>query len=408
MRRTPVAIIGAGPYGLSVAAHLSARNVEHRIFGRPMQFWKQIAKAADERYLKSYCFGTNLSSPKPGFCFADYSRPRGLETFEPCSMGQFADYGQWFQQNNVPWVEPLDVTHVERQDDGFEITLEDEERFSAEQVVVASGLSCFAYVPAAIADLPSGLSTHTSNIDTFSSFKGRSVAILGAGQSSLEAGALVREAGGEPQILVREDALIWHHRVSRSRSLWKRVRSPIAGLGTGPRAWALTNFPGAIHYAPDVWRTRFVKKHLPAEGAWWLRERVENKVPVHLNTAVVGAREEKGRVVLQLSDSSNQTKRETVVDHVISGTGYNIDVNSLSFLSPSLRGAVQRLERSPRLNGSFESSVPGLRFVGSSSAMSFGPLFRFVIGATYTAEIVSAALATNALRMHAPEVSRVA
>jgi cation diffusion facilitator CzcD-associated flavoprotein CzcO len=79
-------------------------------------------------------------------------------------MGQFADYGQWFQQNNVPWVEPLDVKQVERQNDGFAITLEDEERFFAEQVVVATGLSCFAYVPNVLANLPSSLSTHTSNI----------------------------------------------------------------------------------------------------------------------------------------------------------------------------------------------------------------------------------------------------
>jgi 2-polyprenyl-6-methoxyphenol hydroxylase-like FAD-dependent oxidoreductase len=98
-----VAIIGAGPYGLSLAAHLATRNVEHRIFGSPMQFWSDIAKAGGERYLKSYCFGTNISTPMPGFSFADYSEPRGLETFEPCSMGDFAAYGHWFQQRNVPW-----------------------------------------------------------------------------------------------------------------------------------------------------------------------------------------------------------------------------------------------------------------------------------------------------------------
>ena len=31
-----VAVIGAGPYGLSLAAHLRRRAVEHRIFGEPM------------------------------------------------------------------------------------------------------------------------------------------------------------------------------------------------------------------------------------------------------------------------------------------------------------------------------------------------------------------------------------
>ena len=53
MSRVAVAIIGAGPYGLSLAAHLAARNVEHRIFGHPMRFWSDIAEAGGERYLKS-------------------------------------------------------------------------------------------------------------------------------------------------------------------------------------------------------------------------------------------------------------------------------------------------------------------------------------------------------------------
>ena len=78
MSKVPVAIIGAGPYGLSLAAHLAARNVAHRIFGHPMLFWSQIANAGADRYLKSYCFGTNISAPIRGFSFTDYNAPRGL------------------------------------------------------------------------------------------------------------------------------------------------------------------------------------------------------------------------------------------------------------------------------------------------------------------------------------------
>ena len=122
MSRVAVAIIGAGPYGLSLAAHLSARKVEHRIFGHPMRFWSDIAKAGGERYLKSFCFGTNISTPADGYSFADYNEPRGLETFEPCSIADFVAYGQWFQKKNVPWVEPVEVEHVERQS-GFAILL---------------------------------------------------------------------------------------------------------------------------------------------------------------------------------------------------------------------------------------------------------------------------------------------
>jgi FAD-dependent urate hydroxylase len=388
----PVAIIGAGPYGLSIAAHLAARNVGHRIFGHPMQFWSQIAAAGSGRYLKSYCFGTNISTPTGGFSFADYSKPRGLETFEPCSIGDFADYGRWFQQHNVPQIEPVDVVSVERAGEQFDVVLGDGGRVRAARVVVATGLSYFANVPSVLASLPGGTATHTSKIEAFSSFKGRRVAVVGAGQSALEAAALLREVGAMPQLLVRDPAIRWHHRVSQQRNVWRRLRSPISGLGTGPKAWALTHFPGAMHRLPSSWRTRFVKTHLPAEGAWWLRPRVEGEVPVHFDTTVVAARQGEGQLTLKVSHSEGGGERELEFDHVIAGSGYIIDVDRLEFLDPKLRAAIQRVERAPKLNSRFEASVRGLHFVGPTSSMSFGPLFRFVVGTDYTSRIVSAHL----------------
>ena len=393
MSKIAVAIIGAGPYGLSLSAHLAARRVSHRVFGRPMQFWSDIAKAGGERYLKSYCFGTNISSPAPGYSFADYSGPRGLETFEPCSIRDFAAYGRWFQQKNVPWIEPIEVVGLERQGDGFSITLADGERSMADRVVIATGLAGFAFVPPEIASLSPALTTHTSQIASFAAFKGQEIAVIGAGQSALEAAALLCEAGARPQLLIREKSILWQTRIPLHRSLWRRLRSPISGLGTGPKAWALTRFPGLLHQAPAKWRTRFVRSHLPAEGAWWLRARVERKISVQFETTVVEARETAGRVALRLHRPGGE--RLLDVDHVISGSGYNIDVDQLSFIGPRLRCAIERLERAPKLNSSFETSVRGLYMIGPASAMSFGPLFRFVIGAEYTVRVLAAHLAAR-------------
>jgi cation diffusion facilitator CzcD-associated flavoprotein CzcO len=391
-----VAIVGAGPYGLSLAAHLAARNIKHRIFGPPMQFWSQIAAAGGERYLKSYCFGTNISTPAPGYSFADYCAPRGLETFEPCSIADFAAYGLWFQQNNVPWVESVEVAKVDRKPDGFAITLDTGERFAAERVVVATGLSCFADVPRVLASLPAARVTHTSRIAEFASFNGRSVAVIGGGQSALEAAALLREAGAQPQLLVRENAIAWNSRIAKERNLWRKLRSPVSGLGTGPKAWALARFPGAMHRIPDALRTRFVKSHLPAEGAWWLRARVEDQLPISLGTSVVGAGEAGDQVALKLHIAKDGSERKLIVDHVIAGSGYVIDVDRLDFLASNLRGDIQRLEGAPKLSAAFESSAPGLHFIGPASAMSFGPLFRFVVGAEYAARVILAHLASEA------------
>jgi hypothetical protein len=152
-----------------------------------------------------------------------------------------------------------------------------------------------------------------------------------------------------------------------------------------------------MHRLPAAWRTRIVKKHLPPEGAWWLRERVESRMPVHIRTTVEEAREADGRVILRLRVANNSGERQLVVDHVIAGTGYDVDVERLDFLHPALRRAIQRIERAPRLNANFETSVPGLGVIGPASAMSFGPLFRFVAGSEYTARVVSAHLAPQTL-----------
>ena len=361
-----------------------------------MRFWSRISEAGGERYLKSYCFGTNISAPTPGHTFADYNGPRGLETFEPCSMENFTAYGRWFQQSLVPRIEDVDVEGLERQSGGFVLTLADGRRCDADSVVIATGLSGFASLPPLLRSLPAGRVAHTSDITSFAAFRGRDVAVVGAGQSALEAAALLFEAGARPQLMVREDTILWQTRVSRERSLWRQVRSPIAGLGTGPKAWTLTRFPGAMHNLPDAWRTSFTRSHLPAEGAWWLRSRVENKFPVHLGATVVAALEAGSRAALRLRLAKDNSERELLFDHVVAGTGFDIDIERLAFIEGKLRGAIARLEHSPRLDASFQSSVPGLHFIGPTSEMSFGPLFRFVVGANYSAQVLSACLAPRA------------
>jgi hypothetical protein len=157
-----------------------------------------------------------------------------------------------------------------------------------------------------------------------------------------------------------------------------------------------------MHRLPESLRTAFVKSHLPAEGAWWLRQRVENKVAVHLEAAVLQAREIAGRVELQMQARADGMERRIKVDHVLAGTGFHIDVDSMGFLDARLRGEIERLEHSPKLNACFESSVPGLRFAGPASAMSFGPLFRFVVGTEYTAGTVAARVAAELAGTRSP------
>jgi FAD-dependent urate hydroxylase len=308
-------------------------------------------------------------------------------------MANFADYGRWFQENQAPWAEPESVVRVEPNEDGYRLSLQGGETFDASRVVVATGLSGFAVVPAPLAGLSATHLTHSSRIEDFRVFKNRSVAVVGAGQSALEAVALLLEVGAAPQLVVREEKIKWQTRVRLQRSAWRKLRSPISGLGTGPKAWALTRFPGLTHCMPDRWRVEFVKRHLPPEGAWWLRPRVEGKAQVHFGVTVAAARPRSGGVELKLLGAEGGRETRVECETVVAGTGYRVDVDSMDFLSAEIRAQIDRVEGAPRLNAVFESSKRGLHFVGPASAMSFGPLFRFVVGAEYTAKTIAASLA---------------
>jgi FAD-dependent urate hydroxylase len=393
MAAVNIAIIGAGPYGLSLAAHLRHRGVEFRAFGQPMQFWFDIAGAGRERYLKSFCFATNIYTPGNGLSFVSYCEARGLEAFEPCAILDFAKYGIWVQKQTVPEVEHLlGVRGVSRVADGFRLTLSDGESISARNVIVATGLAYFASLPPILARLPEQLVRHSSMVSDYEIYRDRDVCVIGAGQSALEAAALLREAGARPYLLVQGSKVNWMSRLPQSRSLWQKFRSPVTGLGTGLKSWFLTHFPGGAHSAPDAWRLLLNRRHLPPEGAWWLRDRVDGKVPTCFDATVIEAREKNGRIALRVSEPV-KGERTLVFDHVIAGTGFEADVDRITFLASELRASLCRIERSPRLDRNFESSIPGLFFTGPSSVASFGPLFRFVIGASYTAPSLARVLA---------------
>jgi cation diffusion facilitator CzcD-associated flavoprotein CzcO len=142
-----------------------------------------------------------------GFTFADYNAPRGLETFEPCSIRNFVDYGLWFAEQNVNWVEKIDVVSVHRHGRRFCVELASGELVGAPCVVVATGLAGYARIPQELLALAPDLVTHTSAIERFSDFEEAEVAIIGACQSALEAAALLREAGAQPQLFARKPSI---------------------------------------------------------------------------------------------------------------------------------------------------------------------------------------------------------
>lgn len=383
-----VAIIGAGPYGLSLAAHLKDRGLPFRIFGRPMQTWRDMPAGM---FLKSLGFATNIYTSDGRLGFVAYSQERGLESNEPCAIADFARYGVWVQKWLLPELEETDAASLSLEGERFALTLTSGQRLHARRVVIAAGITHFARMPSELAALPSELASHTSQHRGYGAYSGKDVAVVGGGQSAFEAARLLMEAGARPMLLVRDAQIGFSDKMAAHRSLWERIRRPQSGLGPGLKNWVLENLPLALHFVPDRWRVPFVGNHLGPQGAWWLRERIVGKMPILTRCRILEAAPRNGRLALRISQAGET--RELVCDHVVAGTGYEVDVERLGFIDPALRKAIRRIDRGPALDRRFQSSVPGLYFVGLASSLSFGPLFRFVAGAAYTSRALSRELA---------------
>jgi cation diffusion facilitator CzcD-associated flavoprotein CzcO len=386
---TDVVIVGAGPYGLSLAANLRARGIGFRIFGDSMRFWRDMPIGIN---LKSFAFATSISIPAKGHSFDEWCRRNGLEDFEPCTMQSFAAYGLDIQERFVPELEQTMVAHVERLPQGFETTLASGEAIRSRRVLVCTGLSGLEHIPEVLKGLGRELMRHTAFISDYSEFRNKRVAVIGGGASAIEAGALVHEAGGTSEVFVRGPEVVFHRRTPRTRPWLERLREPISALGGSRKGWILEHFPSIVHYLPQDRRMRLFRNYLGPASPWWIKDRVVGKFSINLAQEVVGVNARREGVLLAVRDARNAIKNFEV-DYVIAGTGYDADIKRVSFLGDILRNSIRNIEGAPRLNPNFESSVPGLHFVGPLSALSFGPLFRFVAGAPFAARRLSHHLA---------------
>jgi len=229
----------------------------------------------------------------------------------------------------------------------------------------------------------------------------QSVAVIGLGQSALEGAALLHEAGARVEVLGRRSEVHWLGGWSDARANgggqamavptvmapYKQTWRARTGLHWRPaptevggrfESW-LGAAPDVLRHMPRRVRVPLTERCVRPAGARWLPDRLR-EVQISLSCRVVEARELDGRVRLRLDDGS-----ERCVDHVLLGTGYEVDVRGYPFLDPALSARLRTVDGSPVLGGGFESSIRGLHFVGAPSCESFGPVMRFVVGTAYAA-----------------------
>jgi thioredoxin reductase len=401
-----VVIIGAGPYGLSVAAHLAALGVTFRIFGSPMHTW--LTQMPEGMRLKSEGFASTLYDPDRSFTLAKYCSLQGLPYADiglPVPLDTFAAYGQEFQRRLVPGLEDKQVVGLDRDSVGFLIRLEDGDVIAARQVIVAVGISHFQFVPDVLADLSKEFVTHSSAHHAFDRFRGREVTVIGGGSSAADVAAALLRSGASPQIVARKPVFRFHDPPGPlPRPLMQRIRNPMTGLGPGWRSLLCTDAPLLFHKMPQRLRLEIVRRHLGPAAGWFVKDQLAGQIPFHLGWRLDQAKVKDGRVQLQLVNGDGATQTlET--EHVIAATGYKVDLHRLAFLTPAVRSGIRSVEDTPILSSTFESSIPGLYFVGAASANSLGPVARFAFGAGFTARRLFKRFANSSARKFVRGVS---
>ena len=391
-----VLVIGAGPFGLSISTHLRNHGVEHTIVGRPMNTWRNHMPLG--LFLKSEPYGSVISTPARGYDLATYSRLHGFDDYVdrvgPLSLDRFLGYADWFTEQLVPDIRDITVTSVVPSGDGFKVEFAEEAPAFVRQVIIATGVLPYAHVPDELSGLPADLMTHSAVHARLDNFRGKRVAVIGAGQSSLQTAALLHEQGAEVQVIARRQQLRWEEAVAQELRLLDYVMKPPTKLCEG---WgcAFLASPDAFRLLPPSIRANKALTTLGPKGAWWLRDRVEGVLDVLTGYRIKSAEPHGSGVMLNLDGPEPSS---IAADHVIAGTGFRIDPARLSFLSEEILTGLATRVNCPVVNRSGESSVPGLYFAGAHTMASLGPGVRFIAGTHYTVAQLARSVARRARR----------
>lgn len=384
-------IVGAGPYGLSIAAHFRAAGIEALVIGQPMASWRNNMPAG--MILKSEAFASNLSDPQRRHTLEHFYSSRSLAyrpVGNPLPMADFLEYARWFQQQTRIDVVDATLINLCQVGDGLELALADGAVISASRVILATGCLPFKRIPPVLVGLPSELISHSSEHRDVAQFARKDVTIVGCGQSALELAVMLHEQGANVRLLARARRVEWGSDPDLQRSMLRRLRYPDAALGPGWRSVFVSELPKVFRRLPLQARHDYVMTSWGPAGAWWLKERARDRFPLLTSHVIAHAVERGGKLVLAVQNREKTVTFET--DHVIAATGYRVDLDRLQYLSPGLRAKIKTYEGEPILDRALQSSVAGLHFVGVSSAQSFGPVMRFVYGAKHAAAILTAQL----------------
>lgn len=383
--KTNLLIVGAGPFGLTMAAHAADLGIEHLVVGKPMEFWQHhmpagmLLRSASDWHLDAAGRDTIER-----FLAEQGRTPAEVE---PLSRDLYLAYARWFQERKQ--VRPIE-RYVQTLDyqaggaPGFRATLDDGHTIAARRVLLALGFRYFCHVPAELAALlPAGRFAHSCELVDFAGLRGKRCLIVGGRQGAYEWAALLHEAGAAAVHVAHR-----HPAPAFAASDWSWVPPLMETMVDNPTWFRRLSPAEQEQMSYRLW----AEGRLKIEP--WLEDRVLTD-GVHLwpGTQVAACRETAdGAMAVRLDNGA-----ELTVDQIILATGYRVRIEQVPFLR---RGNIlpQLATRNggPVLDAQFQTSVPGLFMTSMAANPDFGPFFAFTVSVRTSARIIGRALGAGA------------
>jgi thioredoxin reductase len=374
MRQAQLLVVGAGPYGIAVAAYAQSLGIDVVAVGKPLDLWKSnmprgmFLRSAPDWHLDARNAAT----------FEAYLKQRGpgLHQARPVALDTFLDYAGWFMGYYDVVPESAHVTRLTRASDGYIARLDDDRIVRADQVVLALGFGIFKSYPRELVEaLPPHSFVHTCDAVDLERYRGRRVLIVGGRQSAFEWAALMSERGA-----TAIDLTYRHVTPKFTEPDWS---------WTLPMAQRLLDDHGWWRNLPDEGRQEIVDRFWAAGRLTlepWLDARVHRpNIHRHEQTHIVSATRRQDQTVDVVLDDGSAIN----VHHVVLATGYRPDMRRVAFLDrASILDALAVTEGYPLLDAEFRTNLPGLYVTGLAATRDFGPFFGFTVACPIAARII--------------------
>lgn len=380
--KTDFLIVGAGPFGLSMAAYARRTGIDHVMLGVPMGFWTDnmppgmLLRSTPDWHLDP---------------FNEHTIERFLELRDawpwdgqPLSLDLYLGYARWFQREAGIVSTPGMVARLDVSDSGtFEARLDDGAVVEARAVLLAPGFSSFAYEPPELLDvLPPGRFRHTCAEVDPSVHAGRRVVIVGGRQSAFEWAALIREAGAREVHVVHR-----HPTPSFEDTDWSWVDAMVEAMADDPEWFRRLSAEERAEIDRRFWESGRLKLEP------WLADRVYADGISLWPERTIEACDvlPDGTLRCRLSDGT-----PIDADHVVLATGYRTDMCRLPYLaSGNLLERLDLDDGEPVLDSSFQTSVPRLYITSMPATRDFGAFFAFTVSVRASARVIGRAVTSD-------------